>query len=134
MILEDIKEQIKFPFLDKKKIFNRNTTKRKNISIISRIFYNSVKNKNANTKKENENESFSSMQEKYFKTLPLFRSSKVVSLNKKIGNNNIIDYKSKILNLRQSDESNYDFERNEYYIRNISKRMKLFYGNKKNKI
>ena len=127
MILEDIKEQIKFPFLDKEKIFNRNTTKRRNILIISRKIYKSVKNKNI--KKENEN-SFPSLSEEYFKTLPLFRSCKD-TLDKKIETNNKIENKNKIFNLKQKEETKYDIERNNYYMRNINRRIKLFYGNKK---
>ena len=125
MILEDIKEQIVFPNLIKQQFINT----RKNI--IPRKCYHSVKNKKINTKRDNENDiSFSSISEEYFQTLPLFRASKK-SLNKKTETNNKIDIKKKILNLNQNEETKYDIERNKYYIRNISRRMKLFYGNKK---
>ena len=124
MILEDIKEQIVFPNLIKQQFINT----RKNI--IPRKCYHSVKNKKINTKRDNENDiSFSSISEEYFQTLPLFRASKK-SLNKKTETNKI-NNKNKILNLKQNEETKYDIERNKYYIRNISRRMKLFFGKKK---
>ena len=135
MILEDIKDQIQLSFLDDKKIFKRNRSKKKELKkfIFSEKLFNSVKNNKI--KKEND-KSLSSMQNKYLKTMPLSRISKEKKDkknneaneidDKKINNNKILLYQ-----YNEIDTINYDMERSNYYKKTISKRMNFFFGNKR---
>ena len=140
MILEDIKEQIKFPIYDynnskRKKLYMRNKSKRMNKLIISQKIYNALKE---NKDKVDTEKSLSSMSEEYLVSLPIFKVNKEKK-NKKIETNNNsfknkVNYRNKILNIKQNselDKIKYDIERNNYYKRNISKRLNFFFGNKK---
>ena len=127
MILEDIKDQLKFSFKDEIYI-KRNKDKKLKKFLFSNK-YNSIKK----TKKEKEKEKGNSLSIEYLKTTPLFRSTKD-KIGKKTEINNKINNYKRILMLKQSieaDKINYDFERNKYYKKTISKRLNLFFGNKK---
>ena len=64
----------------------------------------------------------------------MFKSKKD-KLDKNTETKNKINKCQRILMLKQfieADKLNYDIERNNYYKKNISKRLNLFFGNKKN--
>ena len=127
MILEDIKEQIKFPLYEsssKKQIFAKNKNKRKKMLLISQKLYNSIKNN-----KYEYNNSLPSLQEEYIKSSKLFtigiKNNKITETNNKksFSNNLVVEEK----------KNNYRLERSKYYENTISKRLNYFFGNK-NKI
>ena len=127
MILEDIKEQIKFPLYEsssKKQIFAKNKNKRKKMLLISQKLYNSIKNN-----KYEYNNSLPSLQEEYIKSSKLYiigiKKDKITETsNKKSFSNNLFVEEKK---------TNYRLERNKYYENTISKRLNYFFGTK-NKI
>jgi CRP-like cAMP-binding protein len=138
MILEDIQEKIKFPIYDynskDKKTYIRNKSKRLNKFIIYQRLYNSLKNNKAINKMEPE-KSISSLSEEYLKTVPIKinreKAEKVIKINRL---KNKVNYRNKILGLKQNtelDKNNYDIERNNYYKKTISKRLNFFFGGKK---
>ena len=133
MILEDIKDQIKFSFKDEK-IMKRNKEKKLKMFLFSDRFNMSIK-KNRN-KKDKDKELDKSLSLDYLKTTPLFKSKKdKEKLDKKTDINNKNNNYQRILMLKQSieaDKINYDIERNKYYKKTISKRLNLFFGKKKN--
>ena len=131
MILEDIKDQIKFSFDDEKYII-RNKDKRLKMFLFSDKYNNSI----IKIKKEKEKEKNNSLSIEYLKTTPLFKSKKE-KIDKNTEIKNKINNSKRILMLKQSfeietDKINYDVERNNYYQKTISKRLNLFFGNKKN--
>ena len=131
MILEDIKDQIKFSFDDEKYII-RNKDKRLKMFLFSDKYNNSI----ITIKKEKEKEKNNSLSIEYLKTTPLFKSKKE-KIDKNTEIKNKINNSKRILMLKQSfeietDKINYDVERNNYYQKTISKRLNLFFGNKKN--
>ncbi len=80
LILEDIKEKIKFPIYEynkskEKKEFIINKRKKSNKFIIYKTIYNSISNKKEKNKLDNK-ESFSSISEEYLKTMPLLKMDK----------------------------------------------------------
>ena len=131
MILEDIKDQLKFSFNDEK-IIKRNKAQKFKMFLSSDKFENSIKK--YQNKKTKEKETEKSLSLKYLKTTPLFKSKKD-KIDKKTDINNNLDNYKRILMLKQSieaDKINYDAERNKYYKKTISKRLNFFFGKKKN--
>ena len=115
MILEDIKEKIKFSFNNEKKINRRNKSK----NIKKYILFNTIND--YNNKKENE-KSVPSITEEYLK------NKKVEKVNKNSNSDR------NIFNLKQyyeKEKINYDIERSNYYKKTVSKRLNLFFGTKK---
>ena len=124
MILEDIKDKIKLPLYEtprEKKIYRRNNNFiRKNMIFIPKRFYNSVRQ----NKFRNEI-AFPSLSDTFLKGLTLFKKNK----KKEKINKTKLSY-DKINN--EVNKSNYGTGRNNYYEKNISKRLNYFFGNKKN--
>ena len=97
--------------------------------------YNSISN-NKEKDKLDIKKLFSSMSEKYIKTIPKFKlekekKDKVVKIK---GFKNEVNFRNKLLGLRQNTElekNNYDIERNNYYKKAISKRLHFLFGGKK---
>ena len=126
MILEDIKDHLKFTFKDDK-IIKRNKDKKLKMFLSEKLI--NSKNKN-NNKKDKEKETDNSLSLDNLKTTPLFKPKK-----DKVEINNKMNFYKRILMLKQSiepDEINYDDERNKYYKKIISKRLNLFFGKKNN--
>jgi hypothetical protein len=121
MILEDIKEKIKFPINNgNKNIFKRNRNKNIRKYILSEI-YNS--DNNYKNKKESE-KSIPTMSKDYLKTITIYKSKKD---KKDESNRNIFNLKQ----YNEKEKINYDIERNNYYKKTVSKRINLFFGTKK---
>ena len=130
MILEDIKEQIKFPLcqtFSKKIIFERNKNKKEKSVPFSQKLYNSIKN---NKYKYENNKSLPTLTDEYTKTLPSFTTinckgnkEKITEENNKRSNSNKLFFEENKIDYRR--------ERSKYYIKTISKRLNYFFGNKK---
>ena len=116
MILEDIKEKIKFSFNNDNKIIRRN----KSNKIKKHILCNT---NNVNNKRENE------------KSIPLISEDYLKTIKKTENTNKVCNSDRNIFNLKQYNEKkekiNYDIERNNYYKKTVSKRLNLFFGTKK---